>query len=168
MQRIGGRWLEVEPLIERSCRIVLGVNHERADTGELFSGDHVMAWATSIVAPPDGSMADYMASLELLLKRSEHTYLPGHGGQLEHAREFVRALRTHRKMREAAIMARLSGGDRTIRQIVAAIYRDTDPRLHGAAAVSVLAHIEDLLTAGRIVADGPASLDAVYEPAAAD
>ena len=134
----------------------------------LFSGDHVMAWATSIVAPPDGSMADYMASLELLLKRSEHTYLPGHGGQLEHAREFVRALRTHRKMREAAIMARLSGGDRTIRQIVAAIYRDTDPRLHGAAALSVLAHIEDLLTAGRIVADGPASLDAVYEPAAAD
>ncbi|MCG6859604.1 MAG: MBL fold metallo-hydrolase [Salaquimonas sp.] len=131
----------------------------------LFSGDHVMAWSTSIVAPPDGSMTDYMASLELLLKRPETTYLPGHGGELEHAREFVRALRTHRKMREAAILARIEAGDRRIDDIVKVIYRDTDPRLHGAAALSVLAHIEELMEAGRIVSDGPASLEGVYAPA---
>ena len=130
----------------------------------LFSGDHVMAWATSIVAPPDGSMADYMASLELLLERPETVYLPGHGGQLDHAREFVRALRTHRKMREGAILNRLKAGDRTIDQIVQAIYRDTDPRLHGAAALSVLAHIEELVETGRVVSDGLPSLKGIYAP----
>lgn len=130
----------------------------------LFSGDHVMAWATSIVAPPDGAMADYMASLEKLLTRGETRYLPGHGGRLDNAREFVRALRTHRKMREAAIIGRIRAGDRTIGQIVGTIYRDTDPRLHGAAALSVLAHVEDLLAAGRIASTGPASLTAEYEP----
>lgn len=137
-----------------------------ADGGIVFSGDHVMAWATSIVAPPDGSMSDYMASLETLMGRAEGLYLPGHGGRLENAREFVRALRTHRKMREAAILARIRAGDRTIGKIVEAIYRDTDPRLHGAAALSVLAHIEDLLSGGRIASDGPASLEGVYEPVA--
>jgi len=131
----------------------------------LFSGDHVMAWSTSIVAPPDGSMADYMMSLETLLNRSETFYLPGHGGRLESAREFVRALRTHRKMREAAILSRIKAGDRTIPQIVKTIYRDTDPRLHGAAALSVLAHIEDLLSAGKVASAGPAALDGSYEPA---
>lgn len=136
-----------------------------AGEGILFSGDHVMAWATSIVAPPDGAMADYMASLEKLLARNETRYLPGHGGGLENAREFVRALRTHRKMREAAIIGRIRAGDRTIRQIVEAIYRDTDPRLHGAAALSVLAHVEDLLAAGRIASAGHASLEAEYAPA---
>ncbi|GIL02076.1 MAG: hydrolase [Alphaproteobacteria bacterium] len=129
----------------------------------LFSGDHVMAWSTSIVAPPDGSMADYMASLETLLARAETTYLPGHGGRLDNARDFVRALRTHRRMREAAILGRIRAGDRTIARVVASIYRDTDPRLHGAAALSVLAHVEELLAAGRIASDGPPSLDASYE-----
>ncbi len=134
-----------------------------AGTDILFSGDHVMAWSTTIVAPPDGAMADYMASLKTLLKRRERVYLPGHGGQLDKAREFVRALRAHRRMREAAILARLKAGDRTIAEIVAAVYRDLDPRLHGAAALSVLAHIEDLLAAGKIASDGPASLTATYE-----
>ena len=131
--------------------------------GLLFSGDHVMAWSTTIVAPPDGAMADYMASLEKLIAREETVYLPGHGGRLDNAREFTRALRTHRKMREAAILARIRAGDRTIARIVETIYRDTDPRLHGAAALSVLAHVEDLLAAGRIASDGPASLAGEYQ-----
>lgn len=131
----------------------------------LFSGDHVMAWATSIVAPPDGNMAEYMASLETLLARPETVYLPGHGGRLDKAREFVRGLRAHRRMREAAVLHRIREGDRTISEIVSVIYRDTDPRLHGAAALSVFAHLEDLLGKGQIVTDRPPSLDGEYRPA---
>jgi glyoxylase-like metal-dependent hydrolase (beta-lactamase superfamily II) len=134
------------------------------DAGILFSGDHVMAWSTSIVAPPDGAMADYMSSLETVLARPETTYLPGHGGVLDKAKEFVRALRTHRKMRETAILARIRAGDRRIPAIVKAIYRDTDPRLHGAAALSVLAHVEDLVAAGKVESSGPPSLEGEYAP----
>jgi glyoxylase-like metal-dependent hydrolase (beta-lactamase superfamily II) len=134
--------------------------------GLLFSGDHVMAWATSIVAPPDGAMADYMDSLDRLLARPETFYLAGHGGPVTKAHEFVRALRAHRKMRETAILTRVRAGDRTIRQIVSVIYKDTDPRLHGAAALSVLAHMEDLVASGRIVSSGPASLEGEYAPGA--
>lgn len=137
-----------------------------AGTGMLFSGDHVMAWATSIVAPPDGAMADYMASLDLMLARPETVYFPGHGGPVHKAHEFVRALRTHRRMREAAILARIRAGDRTIPQIVSVIYRDTDPRLHGAAALSVLAHLEDLVASRRVETEGPPSLTAEYWPGA--
>lgn len=133
-------------------------------TDLLFSGDHVMAWATSIVAPPDGNMAEYMASLETLLARGEGTYLPGHGGRLEKAREFVRGLRAHRKMRETAVYTRIRKGDRTIPDIVANIYRDVDKRLHGAAGLSVFAHVEDLLEKGKIGCEGGPSLTATYFP----
>ncbi|MEO0327623.1 MAG: MBL fold metallo-hydrolase [Pseudomonadota bacterium] len=133
------------------------------DTDLLFSGDHVMGWATSIVAPPDGSMADYMASLSKLGERSETVYLPGHGGRIEKAPEFVRALRAHRKMRETAVLSRIRSGDRTIPEIVKVIYKETDPRLHGAAGLSVFAHIEDLVIQGRISCDGAPSLNSEYE-----
>jgi glyoxylase-like metal-dependent hydrolase (beta-lactamase superfamily II) len=133
-------------------------------TDILFSADHVMAWATSIVAPPDGSMSDYMASLEKLLAREDHVYLPGHGGAVTKPAAFVRGLRAHRKMRERAIFERIIQGDRTIGDMVRAIYRDTDPRLHGAAALSVLAHLEDLVGRGEIVTDGDPSLDGIYQP----
>jgi glyoxylase-like metal-dependent hydrolase (beta-lactamase superfamily II) len=132
--------------------------------GILFSGDHVMGWATSIVAPPDGSMSDYMASLETLIERGESVYFPGHGGRLTKAREFTRALRAHRKMRESAILARIRNGDRSIRQIVAVIYKDTDQRLHGAAALSVMAHIEDLVSSELVTTDGPVSIDGLFYP----
>ncbi|KAB2698392.1 MBL fold metallo-hydrolase [Ochrobactrum sp. Kaboul] len=133
-------------------------------TDILFSADHVMAWATSIVAPPDGSMSDYMASLEKLLAREDHVYLPGHGGAVTKPAAFVRGLRAHRRMRERAIFERINQGDRTIGDMVRAIYRDTDPRLHGAAALSVLAHLEDLVGRGEIVTDGDPSLDGIYQP----
>ncbi|KAA0972506.1 MBL fold metallo-hydrolase [Aureimonas fodinaquatilis] len=124
----------------------------------LLSGDHVMAWSTSIVAPPDGSMADYMASLDKLMKRREATYFPGHGGPVENPQAFLRGLRSHRRMRETAILERLNGGDSLIADIVAAIYRTTDKRLHGAAGLSVLAQLEYLHQQGRVQADGPPSL----------
>lgn len=128
----------------------------------LFSGDHVMAWATSVIAPPDGAMADYMKSLDVFLGRGENVYYPGHGGKLERARDFVRALKAHRKMRESAILACLKAGDETIPQIVGKIYRDTDPRLHDAAALSVLAHLEDLVERGRVRTSGKLSAKATF------
>ncbi|PJT24421.1 MBL fold metallo-hydrolase [Ochrobactrum sp. 30A/1000/2015] len=132
------------------------------NTGVLFSADHVMAWATSIVAPPDGSMSDYMVSLEKLLARDDKVYLPGHGGAVTKPAAFVRGLRAHRKMRERAIFERVLQGDRTIGDMVKAIYRDTDPRLHGAAALSVLAHLEDLVGRGEVKTDDHPSLDSIY------
>ena len=124
------------------------------DAKILFSGDHVMAWATSIVAPPDGAMSDYMASLDRLLARDDQTYLPGHGGAVLEPHKFVRGLRAHRKMRSRAILARLSKGDDKISQIVKAIYADLDPRLHGAAALSVFAHLEELVENGQVQVKG--------------
>ena len=121
----------------------------------IFSGDHVMAWSTTVVAPPEGSMADYMASLEKLLARQEDTYLPGHGGPITKAHDHVRALKAHRLEREAAILASLAAGTETVAAIVAAVYRDLDPALAGAAGLSVLAHLEDLMARGRITSDGP-------------
>ncbi len=129
-----------------------------AGRGLIFSGDHVMAWSTTVVAPPDGSMAEYMASLDKLMARPEQFYLPGHGGPVTDAAGFLRGLKAHRKMREAAILDRLAKGDETIPAMVRAIYRDTDPRLHGAAGLSVLAHLEDLAGRGKIVSDGPPAI----------
>lgn len=133
-------------------------------TGIVFSADHVMAWATSIVAPPDGAMADFMASLERLLARDDRLYLPGHGGPVTSPAAFVRGLRTHRRMRERAILERVKAGDRFIPDMVKVIYRETDPRLHGAAALSVLAHLEDLTERGVVVSDGPARLSGEFRP----
>jgi glyoxylase-like metal-dependent hydrolase (beta-lactamase superfamily II) len=131
-------------------------------TGILFSADHVMAWATSIVAPPDGAMADYMASLDKLVQRDDTLYLPGHGGPVTKPSKFVRALKTHRKLREAAIFDRIRKGDRTIPDMVREIYRDTDPRLHGAAGLSVLAHLEDLVARDVVATDGPPAINGVF------
>lgn len=130
--------------------------------GILFSADHVMAWATTIVAPPDGSMADYMASLDKLLGRDDQLLLPGHGGPVTAPGPFLRGLKTHRRLRERSIIERLRKGDSTIPEMVKVIYRDTDKHLHGAAALSVLAHIEELMERGEVSADGPPSLFAHY------
>ncbi len=135
------------------------------DRGILFSADHVMAWATTIVAPPDGSMRAYMQSLEKLLKRKDSLYLPGHGAPIAQPHRFLRGLRTHRKMRERAVLERVMQGDETIAQMVAAIYRDTDPRLHGAAGLSVFAHLEDLVSRGLVRTDGDPMPDSLYWPA---
>ncbi len=131
-------------------------------TDTLFSGDHVMAWSTTIVAPPDGSMSAYMASLDKMLAREDALYLPGHGGEISHIAPFLRGLKAHRKMRERAVVERLKKGDRTIPQMVKGIYRDTDARLHGAAGLSVFAHLEDLIAQGRASCEGPPSLTADY------
>ncbi len=131
----------------------------------LFSGDHVMAWSTSIVAPPDGSMTEYMASLDKLRARSEAIYWPGHGGPVNDPPRYLRALSHHRRLRESAILHRIEAGDATIPAMVERIYEHLDPRLKGAAALSVYAHLEDLVNRGVVRTDGSPSKDAVYRKA---
>jgi glyoxylase-like metal-dependent hydrolase (beta-lactamase superfamily II) len=128
----------------------------------LFSGDHVMGWSTTIVAPPDGAMSDYMASLHKLAGRSEPLYLPGHGNPVRNAPRFVRHLIEHRQGREASILHRLGKGAADIPTIVKAVYIGLDPRLTGAAGLSTLAQLEDLCARGVAVTDGPPSIGGTY------
>jgi len=128
----------------------------------LFAGDHVMGWSTTIVAPPDGAMSDYMASLQKLAGRSEPLYLSGHGAPVRDAPRYVQFLIRHRQGREASILHRLGKGAADIPTIVKAVYIGLDPRLAGAAALSVLAHLEDLAARGLIATDGPPSITGTY------
>ena len=132
----------------------------------LFAGDHVMGWSTSIVAPPDGAMSDYMASLHKLARRDEALYFPGHGPAIPDAKRFVNYYILHRRAREASILHRLGKGATDIPTIVRAIYIGIDPRLTGAAGLSVLAHMEDLVARGLVKTDGPTAINGVYRVAA--
>ncbi|MFC7399530.1 MBL fold metallo-hydrolase [Chelatococcus sp. GCM10030263] len=135
-----------------------------AETKALLSGDHVMAWSTTVVAPPDGSMAAYMASLARLQARTDAIYWPGHGGPVRDPQSFLRGLIQHRRQREAAILGRIEAGDSSIAAIVAALYKTLNPALRPAAALSVFAHIEDLLARGLVLAEGAPTLTALYRP----
>jgi glyoxylase-like metal-dependent hydrolase (beta-lactamase superfamily II) len=128
----------------------------------VFSGDHVMAWSTPVVSPPDGSMGDYMASLQKLTRRSEPIYFPGHGPAVRNAPRFVAAYILHRKAREASILNCLSKGETDIPSVVGAIYANLDPRLVKAAGMSVLAHLEDLVARGAAATNGPPSIEGRY------
>lgn len=143
------------------CAFACDIEGERT----IFSGDHVMAWATSIVAPPDGAMSDYMTSLDTLAARPEQIYWPGHGGRLENAPAFVRALKAHRRMRETAVLEQVRAGRAAIPDMVRVIYATTDPRLHGAAGLSVLAHLEDLVARGLVETQGAPALNGTYRAA---
>jgi glyoxylase-like metal-dependent hydrolase (beta-lactamase superfamily II) len=131
-------------------------------TGLLFSADHVMAWSTTIVAPPDGSMADYMASLDKLIERGDRLLLPGHGGPVKNPQEYLHGLKEHRLAREHAILQRLRQGDRSIDELVKAIYRDIDAKMHAAAGLSVLAHLEDLVDRKLVENDGAPSIGGIF------
>lgn len=122
----------------------------------LFSGDHVMGWATSVVSPPDGDMGDYMASLEKLLRRDDRIYYPGHGDAVERPQRLVRGMLGHRKQREGQILRLLAGGPHAIAAMVARMYVGLDPRLAGAASRSVLAHLLDLARRGLVTEEGGA------------
>jgi glyoxylase-like metal-dependent hydrolase (beta-lactamase superfamily II) len=127
--------------------------------GVMFCGDHVMSWNTSVVAPPEGNMADYMASLEKLLAREEAVFMPGHGGRIEQPQRMVKAYIVHRRWREQAILDAIRAGHTTIKQVVAQVYQGLDPRLVNAASLSVLAHVEHLIARGLVQFDGPPSFD---------
>lgn len=126
------------------------------ETNALFSGDHVMGWATSVVSPPDGDMGDYMASLEKLLLRDDRIYYPGHGEAVERPQRLVRGMLGHRKQREGQILRLLREGPQPIAAMVARMYVGLDARLLGAASRSVLAHLLDLARRGLVVEEGDA------------
>ena len=125
-----------------------------AEEKALFTGDHVMGWSTTVVAPPDGDMAAYMASLRKLLDRDDAIYHPTHGEPVSDPQRFVRGLITHRKQRENQILKLLGGAPQTIPALVAVMYAMVDKRLHPAAGRSVLAHLIDLRNRSVVVDAG--------------
>lgn len=120
----------------------------------LFSGDHVMGWSTTVVVPPDGDMADYMASLEKLRQRGDRILYPAHGPAVTNPAQYVRHLMGHRMQREKQILRLVSEGLLTVPNIVAQAYPGLDPRLHLAAGASVTAHLVDLERRGLVEARG--------------
>lgn len=132
--------------------------------GIVFSGDHVMAWNTSVVAPPEGRMADYLRSLEILLERRDEMLLPGHGGPVREPRRTVKAYLLHRRWRDQAILEAVRGGADTVRKLMPVIYRDLDEEVAGAARLSLRAHLEHLAERGLIACEDAADVDCVARP----
>jgi glyoxylase-like metal-dependent hydrolase (beta-lactamase superfamily II) len=127
------------------------------ESGALFSGDHVMGWSTTVVAPPDGDMAAYMRSLDKLMGRAgDRIYFPAHGEPVEKPHRFVRGLIGHRKQREGQILRLLKAGTGAVPELVGRMYAGLDPRLTGAAGRSVLAHLIDLRDRGLVIEEGDA------------
>lgn len=124
------------------------------EEGALFSGDHVMGWSTTVVAPPDGDMAAYMASLRKLMERADSRYYPTHGAPVDEPQRLVKGMIAHRRQREAQILSQLGGGPRAIPAMVEQMYAAVDKRLWPAAGRSVLAHLIDLEARGRVARDG--------------
>jgi glyoxylase-like metal-dependent hydrolase (beta-lactamase superfamily II) len=124
------------------------------ETHALFTGDHVMGWSTTVVSPPDGDMADYMASLALLAARKDRVYYPAHGDPVVKPQRFVRGLMGHRKQREGQIVRLLKDNVGAVPALVERMYGGLDPRLFGAAGRSVLAHLIDLRTRGLVIEEG--------------
>ncbi|MEA3082167.1 MAG: hypothetical protein QOD54_1835 [Sphingomonadales bacterium] len=124
--------------------------------GALFSGDHVMGWSTTVVVPPDGDMAAYMASLDKLRQRDDRIYYPAHGPPVTNPQQYVRHLVGHRMQREKQILSLVREQARAIPDIVANAYPGLDPRLTVAAGGSVLAHLVDLERRGLVERRGEA------------
>jgi glyoxylase-like metal-dependent hydrolase (beta-lactamase superfamily II) len=124
----------------------------------LFTGDHVMTWSTSLVAPPDGAMRDYLASLEKLRQTDDKIFWPGHGGPVKNPRAYLDALMRHRRERGKAILACIKAGHSAVPAIVAKVYEGLDPRLAPAAAYSILAHLEILVSEGLVKTGGAITL----------
>jgi len=116
----------------------------------LFTGDHVMGWSTTVVTPPDGDMADYIASIEKLERRDDAILYPTHGAPVTDPKPFLAAYREHRLDREAQVLASIVAGRDTIPAMVAHMYADVDKRLHPAASRSVLAHLIKLEREGLV------------------
>ncbi|MFV0259621.1 MAG: MBL fold metallo-hydrolase [Acidimicrobiales bacterium] len=136
------------------------------EEGALFTGDHVMGWATSVISPPDGDLYDYLASLDKLLGRDDVRYWPTHGTSIENPRAYVESFITHRGAREAQIVAALRAGPSTIKDMVPSIYAEVDKRLWRAAANSVYSHLLALDRKGEVTTDRGPSLTATWALAA--
>jgi glyoxylase-like metal-dependent hydrolase (beta-lactamase superfamily II) len=130
-----------------SNHMCFALREERA----LFTGDHIMGWSTTVVTPPDGDMAQYIASVRKLEARNDHTLYPTHGAPITAPKPFLAAYLEHRIDRERQVLACIADGLATIPEMVARMYADVDKRLHPAASRSVLAHLIKLEHEGRIV-----------------
>jgi glyoxylase-like metal-dependent hydrolase (beta-lactamase superfamily II) len=130
----------------------------------VFTGDHVMGWNTTVIAPPEGNMASFLASLEKLMPRHDKMFLPGHGGRIQTPQRVVKAYIMHRKWREQTILTCLDEGDCTIPRIVARLYGTLDAGLKEAAALSVLAHLEHLISRDLVSAEGAPCLSSAFCP----
>ena len=128
----------------------------------LFSGDHIMGWSTTVVSPPDGDMTAYMRSLDLVQSKNYDILWPTHGPPVIRVEPFIRAYIDHRRAREAQVLKAVSEGHGRIKEMVPVLYADVDPRLHPAAARSVLGHMIDLTLRGIVTTDGEAGLDSDY------
>lgn len=138
-------------------------NHISFASGDrLFSGDHVMGWASTLISPPDGDLSAYLASMDKLMARNFSTFYPGHGAPVTAPEPLMRWLVAHRREREAQVLALLLHGPHTVGQITAALYADVDPKLHGAASRNVLAHIIDLYARGKVLAGDGFDRDAAF------
>ena len=133
-----------------------------AEENALFSGDHVMGWSTTVITPPDGDMGDYFASLDKVKARGFDILWPTHGAPVHEVAPFIQAYANHRRAREAQVLAALAQGPTTIKAMVPTLYAAVDPRLHPAAAMSVLAHVLLLVKEGRVTCEGVAGLDSEY------
>ena len=123
------------------------------ESGALFTGDHVMGWSTSVIAPPDGDMSAYMASLQKLYDRTDRVYYPAHGPQVDKPQQLVRGMMGHRRQRERQIVRLLGEGLATIEEMVPRMYQGVDRALWPAAGRSVLAHLLDLERRGAAAAE---------------
>jgi glyoxylase-like metal-dependent hydrolase (beta-lactamase superfamily II) len=128
----------------------------------VFTGDHVMGWNTTVIAPPEGNMAQFLASLERLMQRHDKMFLPGHGGRIQTPQRVVKAYIMHRKWREQTILACLDEGVCTIPRIVARLYGALDADLKQAAALSVYAHLEHLIDRDMVATEGASGLSSVF------
>ena len=128
----------------------------------VFTGDHVMGWNTTVIAPPEGNLAHFVTSLDMLMHRHDKAFLPGHGGRVQTPQRVVRAYMTHRRWREQTILACLDDGVCTIAAIVAKLYGALDKDLKDAAALSVLAHLEHLGDRGVVVSDGAEVMNSAF------
>ncbi len=128
----------------------------------LFSGDHVMGWNTSVIAPPEGNMGDYMRSLERLTARKDRIYLSGHGESIREPQRMVRAYIVHRKMRETMVLDAIRAGNATISALLKIVYPSVDGHVASAAALSLLAHIEYLIEKRLVSCDGSPSLKSSF------
>jgi glyoxylase-like metal-dependent hydrolase (beta-lactamase superfamily II) len=120
-------------------------NHMAVRWGDsFFTGDLILGWASSLVSPPDGDLADFITSCEKLKVRQPKVLYPGHGAPVTNAIGRIDWLIDHRKERTADILTALAEKPQNIAMLTKAIYRDTDPALHPAAARNIFAHLIDL------------------------
>lgn len=130
--------------------------------GALFSGDHLMGWATTLISPPDGDLGAFRASVGRVMGRGDAALYPGHGAPVTDPAGLGAHVLAHRQAREAQVLAALARGPADAAGLVAEIYRDVDPVMHPAAARNVLAHLIDLMERGVVRPEGPVAAGAVW------